>query len=211
MDHATAEALCTHPAVGMITLTGSVNAGRKVLDYCKANIAKPSLELGGKTPAIIRPTPTSNARPPRSSRRDDALRPALHGDRTRVRARQRARPLRRAAEGRWRPCASATVRKTHADGARQRIGARAHPRDGRTRDRCRRDARNRRCDSGRPGFFYPATLLTGVRRDMEIVQEKPSARSCPCCATTIDEAIGFANDHQFGLSSVLYTEHYAPR
>ena len=53
MDHATAEALCTHPAVGMITLTGSVNAGRKVLDYCKANIAKPSLELGGKTPAII--------------------------------------------------------------------------------------------------------------------------------------------------------------
>ena len=39
----------------MITLTGSVGAGRKVLDYCKANIAKPSLELGGKTPAIIEP------------------------------------------------------------------------------------------------------------------------------------------------------------
>lgn len=55
MDHATAEAVCTHPAVGMITLTGNVNAGRKVLDYCKANIAKPSLELGGKTPAIIEP------------------------------------------------------------------------------------------------------------------------------------------------------------
>src|SRR6478609_5248088 len=55
MDHATAEAVCTHPKVGMITLTGSVNAGRKVLDYCKANIAKPSLELGGKTPAIVEP------------------------------------------------------------------------------------------------------------------------------------------------------------
>ena len=55
MSHATAEAVCTHPAVGMITLTGSVGAGRKVLDYCKANIAKPSLELGGKTPAIIEP------------------------------------------------------------------------------------------------------------------------------------------------------------
>ncbi len=39
----------------MITLTGSVNVGRAVLDYCKANIAKPSLELGGKTPAIIEP------------------------------------------------------------------------------------------------------------------------------------------------------------
>jgi len=53
MDHATAASVCTHKAVGLITLTGSVNAGRIVLDYCKANIAKPSLELGGKTPAII--------------------------------------------------------------------------------------------------------------------------------------------------------------
>ena len=53
MDHATAATVCTHKAVGLITLTGSVNAGRIVLDYCKANIAKPSLELGGKTPAII--------------------------------------------------------------------------------------------------------------------------------------------------------------
>ena len=53
MDHATASSLCTHKSVGMITLTGSVNAGRVVLDYCKTNIAKPSLELGGKTPAII--------------------------------------------------------------------------------------------------------------------------------------------------------------
>ncbi|MFM0741976.1 aldehyde dehydrogenase family protein, partial [Paraburkholderia xenovorans] len=55
MNHASAEAVCTHPAVGMITLTGSVAAGRQVLEYCKANIAKPSLELGGKTPAIIEP------------------------------------------------------------------------------------------------------------------------------------------------------------
>ncbi|MDF3840704.1 aldehyde dehydrogenase family protein, partial [Pseudomonas citronellolis] len=53
MVHEVAAMLCQHPAVGMITLTGSVGAGRTVLDYCKANIAKPSLELGGKTPAII--------------------------------------------------------------------------------------------------------------------------------------------------------------
>ncbi|MCJ8300963.1 MAG: aldehyde dehydrogenase family protein, partial [Pseudomonadales bacterium] len=33
MDHATAERVCTHPKVGMITLTGSVGAGRKVLEY----------------------------------------------------------------------------------------------------------------------------------------------------------------------------------
>jgi acyl-CoA reductase-like NAD-dependent aldehyde dehydrogenase len=37
----------------MITLTGGVKAGRRVLDYSKVNIAKSSLELGGKTPAIV--------------------------------------------------------------------------------------------------------------------------------------------------------------
>ena len=55
MDHATAEIVCTHPKVGMITLTGSVGAGRKVLEYSQVNIAKSSLELGGKTPAIVEP------------------------------------------------------------------------------------------------------------------------------------------------------------
>jgi lactaldehyde dehydrogenase / glycolaldehyde dehydrogenase len=44
MSHDVARTMCTHPAVGMITLTGSVSAGQSVLDYCKVNIAKPSLE-----------------------------------------------------------------------------------------------------------------------------------------------------------------------
>nr|WP_204377091.1 aldehyde dehydrogenase family protein [Aquitalea pelogenes] len=55
MSHVVAEAVCTHPRVGMITLTGSVGAGRKVLEYSQVNIARSSLELGGKTPAIIEP------------------------------------------------------------------------------------------------------------------------------------------------------------
>ncbi|MEO6856604.1 MAG: aldehyde dehydrogenase family protein, partial [Rhodoferax sp.] len=53
MGHAEAEVLCTHPKVAMITLTGSVGAGQRVLDYSRVNIAKVSLELGGKTPAIV--------------------------------------------------------------------------------------------------------------------------------------------------------------
>ncbi|MPS42445.1 MAG: NAD-dependent succinate-semialdehyde dehydrogenase [Pseudomonas sp.] len=55
MTHDVAKTMCTRPEVGMITLTGSVAAGRTVLEYCKANIAKPSLELGGKTPVIVEP------------------------------------------------------------------------------------------------------------------------------------------------------------
>ena len=56
MDHDAAEQMCTHPKVAMITLTGSVDAGRRMLEFSKVNIARVSLELGGKTPAIITPS-----------------------------------------------------------------------------------------------------------------------------------------------------------
>ena len=60
-----------------------------------------------------------------------------------------------------------------------------------------------------PGWFYPATLLTQCRQDMEIVQEEVFGPVLPVLgyATTAD-ALEMANDHQFGLSSVIYTENY---
>jgi lactaldehyde dehydrogenase/glycolaldehyde dehydrogenase len=60
-----------------------------------------------------------------------------------------------------------------------------------------------------PGWFYPATLLSGCRQDMEIVQEEIFG---PVLAVlqydTLDDALAMANDHQYGLSSVIYTENY---
>jgi lactaldehyde dehydrogenase/glycolaldehyde dehydrogenase len=59
------------------------------------------------------------------------------------------------------------------------------------------------------GFFYPATLLTNCRQDMEIIQEETFGPIMPVVRyNTLDEALQMANDHQFGLSSVLYTENY---
>ncbi|WP_323117978.1 aldehyde dehydrogenase [Burkholderia alba] len=212
MDHASAEALCTHPAVGMITLTGSVNAGRKVLDYCKANIAKPSLELGGKTPAIVEP----DADLDRAARALVASKTTHCGqlctaiervyvhdsvyERFVALLKQHMSAVRtgdRAVEpSRMGPLVSAAARahihgmveRALADGATLETGG-AIP-DG-------------------PGFFYPATLLSNCRQDMEIVQEETFG---PVLAVlryaSIDEAIALANDHQFGLASVLYTENY---
>jgi lactaldehyde dehydrogenase/glycolaldehyde dehydrogenase len=63
--------------------------------------------------------------------------------------------------------------------------------------------------AGRKGFFYPATLLSNCRQDMEIVQEETFGPVMPVVKyRTLDEALDMANDHQFGLSSVLYTENY---
>lgn len=41
-------ALSAHPQVDMVSLTGSVEAGRQVMEAASANITKVSLELGGK-------------------------------------------------------------------------------------------------------------------------------------------------------------------
>jgi lactaldehyde dehydrogenase/glycolaldehyde dehydrogenase len=45
--------LCTNPDVGMISFTGSVETGKRIMAACANNITKVNLELGGKAPAIV--------------------------------------------------------------------------------------------------------------------------------------------------------------
>jgi aldehyde dehydrogenase (NAD+) len=47
------EALVTHPLVDVVSLTGSVRAGRRVMELASRSIKKVTLELGGKSANII--------------------------------------------------------------------------------------------------------------------------------------------------------------
>lgn len=212
MDHATAAAVCTHKAVGMITLTGSVNAGRIVLDYCKANIAKPSLELGGKTPAIIEADADLEAAASaivasktthcgqlctaveRVYVQESVYEPflaLLKSEISAVKFGNRATdeslmgPLVNASS---QQNIHAMVERAVAAGGVLEYGGVIPPGS---------------------GHFYPPTLLSGCRQDMEIIQEEIFGPVLPVLKyRDIDEALAMANDHQFGLSSVLYTENY---
>ncbi|WP_271407569.1 aldehyde dehydrogenase [Pseudomonas sp. Q1-7] len=212
MDHATAGVLCTQPSVGLITLTGSVNAGRTVLEYCKENIAKPSLELGGKTPAIIEADAdlekaasdlvrsktthcgqlcTAIERVYVQDAVHDRFLALLKEKMAAVRIGDRARdaglmgPL---VNRKAREHIHGLVQRALAEGAVLETGG-VLP-DG-------------------PGHFYPATLLSGCRQDMEIIREESFGPIMPVLRyRDIDDAIALANDHQFGLASVLYTENY---
>ncbi|NWC85899.1 aldehyde dehydrogenase [Pseudomonas reactans] len=212
MDHATAASVCTHKAIGLITLTGSVNAGRIVLDYCKANIAKPSLELGGKTPAIIEADAnleqaasaivasktthcgqlcTAVERVYVHERVYDQFLALLKTKIGAVNFGDRAKdanlmgPLVNASSQKN---IHAMVERAVAAGAVLEVGG-VLPEG--------------------PGHFYPPTLLSGCRQDMEIIQEEIFGPVLPVLKyRDIDEALAMANDHQFGLSSVLYTENY---
>ena len=212
MVHEVAATLCQHPAVGMITLTGSVGAGRTVLDYCKANIAKPSLELGGKTPAIIEAdadleqaasaiaaSKTTHCGQLCTAIERVYVQASVH-DRFLALLRDKLAAVRSGNRGedpsrmgplvneRSRQEIHAKVQRALAEGARLECGG-VLPEG--------------------PGHFYPATLLSNCRQDMEIVQEEIFGPVLPVLRyETLDEALAMANDHQFGLSSVLYSENY---
>ncbi|MEO1873158.1 MAG: aldehyde dehydrogenase [Cobetia sp.] len=212
MDHGTAEAVCTHPKVGMITLTGSVGAGRKVLEYSQVNIAKSSLELGGKSPAIVEPdadlakaaaqiaasTLTNCGQLCTAIERvyvhesvyDDfvaQLKQQMEGVKfgNRLEDASLMGPL---INENSRLNIHQMVERAIDDGATLEIGG--------------------YIPEGK-GHFYPPTLLTGCRQDMEIVQEEIFGPVLPVLTySDVDEALALANDHQFGLASVVFTDNY---
>ena len=49
----TGSALINHPKVAMVSLTGSIGTGQKVLQAASATIKRTHLELGGKAPVIV--------------------------------------------------------------------------------------------------------------------------------------------------------------
>ncbi|MFT7105839.1 MAG: lactaldehyde dehydrogenase/glycolaldehyde dehydrogenase [Yoonia sp.] len=212
MTHLTAQNVCTHPQVGMITLTGSVGAGRKVLEYSQVNIAKSSLELGGKTPAIIEADADLEAAAEAivASRTTHCgqlctaiervyVQDSVHDQfvellRTRMQARSFGDRMKR--PGDMGPLINANARTNIHQMVERAIDDGAVLETGGF------------IPEG-PGWFYPPTLLTSCRQDMEIVQEETFGPVLPVLRyTTIDDALDMANDHQFGLSSVIYTENY---
>lgn len=57
------------------------------------------------------------------------------------------------------------------------------------------------------GFFYLPTVLTGVTREMRVMQEETFGPVAPVAAfDTLDEGIDMANDTPYGLAAYLYTQ-----
>ncbi|KQS88040.1 MULTISPECIES: aldehyde dehydrogenase [unclassified Rhizobium] len=212
MSHETARTMCTQPSVGMITLTGSLSAGQTVLDYCKVNIAKPSLELGGKTPVIVEPDADLDlvARSIIAAKTAHCGQVCTSAERLYVHA----------------SVHDALVEKLRAGFAARRFGDRSGDPDlmgplanAAARDRIHAMVERAKTEGATveaggvvpdgAGYFYPPTLLSGCRQDMEIVREEVFG---PVLAVisydTFEQALSLASDHQFGLASVLFSENY---
>lgn len=202
--------LAANAKVAMVSMTGSVGAGEKIMAAAAKNITKVCLELGGKAPAIVMDDAdlelavkaVVDSRVINSgqvcncvervyvqkgiydrfvNRLGEALKAVQFGDPA-TRDDIAMGPLINAAA---RERVEQKVARALAQGARLALGGSA---------------------VAGQGYFYPPTLLLDVRQEMDIIHEETFGPVLPVVAfDTLDEALAMANDSDYGLTSSIYT------
>ncbi|MFF3569274.1 aldehyde dehydrogenase family protein [Nocardia jiangxiensis] len=204
--------LAAHPQIDKVSLTGSVAAGRSVMAACAANLTHVTLELGGKSPAIIaddialeRVLPTllpgfiansgqicvALTRLLVPEHRHDEIVDAVVAGLAAFRVGAPDDP-----ESTLGPLGTkaqyekvlAFIESGIADGARLVLGG------------------------GRPagldqGYYIEPTVFTGVTTDMRIAREEIFGPVLAVMTyTDIDDAVRIANDTQYGLAATVYAD-----
>ena len=204
------KALASHPKVGMVSLTGSVDGGVAVMHAAADNVTKVSLELGGKAPAIVMGDADIDlaVKAIRASRIINTGQVCNCAERVYVHesvADEFTQKITAAMDQtvvgdpfapetemgplvskRQRELVHAAVERAVQDGAELPCGGTAY--------------------EGKAGYYYRPTVLTRCRQDTAIMQQETFGPVLPIATFRhFDEAIEDANDCEYGLTSSIYT------
>ena len=206
-----ADHLVCNPGVDKVSFTGSTLAGKRIAEVCGSRIARCTLELGGKSAAVVLDDFTA----------DEAAK-VLAGAITLVSG-QVCAMLTRAIVPRHRHDEIADaiasemqkVRIGHSDDAEAQMGPLAMQRQLERVEGYIAAGKKEGADlvtgGGRPsqlnnGYFFEPTLFANVRNDMKIAQEEifgPVLGLIPC--DDLDDAIRIANQSNYGLNGSVLT------
>jgi len=202
--------LAANPKVGLVSLTGSVGAGVATMQAAAKNVTKVSLELGGKAPAIVMDDADIDlaVRAIVSSRMINSGQVCNCAERVYVQD---------GIYDRFITALTAAFRQVKLGDPAQHSDIDMGPLiNAAALQRVEQKVANAVAAGatvvlggkrvGDQGFFFEPTLITGVRQEMEIMQEEIFGPVLPVMRfKTLDEAIALANDCQYGLTSSLYT------
>ncbi|WP_431865008.1 gamma-aminobutyraldehyde dehydrogenase [Microbacterium paraoxydans] len=212
-DRETGAALVEHPTPQMVAITGSVRAGMAVARSAADDVKRVHLELGGKAPAIVFPDASIekavegivtgaffNAGQDCTAATRVLVHASVHDElvaalveRTRTHARTGAPDEEGVLYG---PLSSA-AQLAQVQGFVDRLPGHATVATGGARQ-------------GDRGYFWEATVVTGVQQDDEVVQGEifgPVLTVQPF--DTEEEALAMANDVPYALAASVWTHDHA--
>ncbi|WP_416908051.1 MAG: aldehyde dehydrogenase family protein [Polymorphobacter sp.] len=210
LGNQTGAALATHPRVDKIAFTGSTATGRAILDAAKTNFKRVTLELGGKSPAIVLPDADLDIAIPGVAGAIffNGGQVCIAGSRLYVHRKIHDQVVEGVAaqakalklghgldpETQMGPLVSARhaervegfLARAKAEGATMLTGGDRH---------------------GEAGTFITPTVVTGVSADMEIVREEVFGPVVVAQVfDEIEEVTALANDSHYGLAASIWTE-----
>jgi lactaldehyde dehydrogenase / glycolaldehyde dehydrogenase len=205
--------LASHPGIGMVSFTGSVETGSKIMAAAARNLTKVNLELGGKAPAIVLSDANLDlaVEAIKNSRILNAGQVCNCAERVYVhrkiadtftdrlaKAMQATRfgnPLEDLSVDYGPLINREGLSKVEGMVSRAKDGGATVVTGGRSGDRGK-------------GWFYEPTVLADCRQGMEIVQKEIFGPVVPVVTVEdLDQAIDYANDSEYGLTSSIYTSN----
>ena len=202
--------LAANPKVGMVSLTGSVEAGQSTMEAASKNITKVSLELGGKAPAIVMADADLDlaAKAIIDSRVDNTGQVCNNAERVYVDKKVKDEFTKKLVAG-MKAVKVGNPSEIKDLDMGPLIEARAlESVQGKVNNAIKQGARlllgGHRI--GTKGYFFEATVLDQCTQDMDIIKQETFGPVIPIVEyDTIDQAIEWANDSEYGLTSSVYT------